>query len=209
MRRTTGEQVVDHLRREPERRLVEHQELGLAHEGASHREHLLLAARQGSGELREALRELRKKVERTLQARAALAPRQQVAAELQVLAHRHVREELAALGHLHQAARHDRRRPRRQRRAVEPDLPAARDESRQRLHERGLAGAVRTDHDRDLAPRRLDLDRLEHAHRAVARAQPAHGKRRAQAASAPRYASITAASRATSRGSPSAIFVPW
>src|SRR5260221_1259914 len=46
---------LDEDRREPERGLVEHQELWLRHERAADREHLLLAARQGSRELRDAL----------------------------------------------------------------------------------------------------------------------------------------------------------
>src|SRR5439155_241197 len=36
------EHIVDEARGEPERRLVQHHHLGLHHEGASHREHLLL-----------------------------------------------------------------------------------------------------------------------------------------------------------------------
>src|SRR5262249_4881433 len=45
------EDLTDQERREPERGLVEQQQLGPAHEGAADRQHLLLAARQKAREL--------------------------------------------------------------------------------------------------------------------------------------------------------------
>jgi len=115
------------------------------------------------------LRELGEEFEHALEARIALAARQQVAAELEVLAHRHLREKLAALGHLRQSAAHDDRRLRGERLAVEHHLALARDQARDGLEQRGLAGAVRADHHRDLAGGRFEVDALQHADRAVTR----------------------------------------
>src|SRR5689334_8872143 len=60
------EDGVDHKRREPERGLVEQQQSWIRHEGSSHREHLLLAARERAGFLRFAFFETRKHSEGAL-----------------------------------------------------------------------------------------------------------------------------------------------
>src|SRR5262249_10233019 len=46
-----AEHLLHNRRREPERRLIEHDQPGLAHQAAADRQHLLLAARQGAGGL--------------------------------------------------------------------------------------------------------------------------------------------------------------
>ncbi len=70
-------QVLDNLKdlldqngRKTHGRLVEHKELGVAHEGATHGEHLLLAAGKGAGDLLAALLQAREVVVDALQAGA-------------------------------------------------------------------------------------------------------------------------------------------
>ena len=75
---------------------------------ARHRHHLLLAAAHGAGELAARARaawESRRSACSRRRARSALGT--QPAAELQVLAHRHLREQLAAFGHQRHAGLHD------------------------------------------------------------------------------------------------------
>src|SRR5260370_18829973 len=86
-------------RRQALRRLVEDQEPRVRHERAPDREHLLLAAREGAAEAPRAGRELGEELEHPgdgPRVRAAAAVR---GGRHEVLAHREVREHLAALGH--------------------------------------------------------------------------------------------------------------
>src|SRR5262249_56569743 len=62
------------------------------------RDHLLLAAAHRAGELAPALAEAGKQRERALQPRGALVAGEEPAAELEVLEHRHPREEVPSLG---------------------------------------------------------------------------------------------------------------
>jgi hypothetical protein len=47
-----AEDLLHHQRRQAQAGLVEHQQLGLRHQRAAHRQHLALAARQRAGQLR-------------------------------------------------------------------------------------------------------------------------------------------------------------
>ena len=168
------EQLVEHLRREAEGGFVEHQQARASHERAPDREHLLLAAAHRAGELVAPLFETREQAEHLAHPRLALVPRGEVTAELEVLAHRHLREELPPLRHQREPLRHDRCRRSRQRRVVEQHLALVRNEASQRPQERRLPGAVRPDDHGEPACRRLEVDALEDADRAVAGRQPAH-----------------------------------
>src|SRR3954452_12095908 len=68
-----AENVGDDDRGEAEARLVQHQELGLAHQRAAHRKHLLLAAGERAGELLAPLLEPRKQRVNPLHRRFRLA----------------------------------------------------------------------------------------------------------------------------------------
>ena len=114
------EDVADHQRREAHRRLVEHDELWPRHEGAADREHLLLAAGEGAGELAPPLLEPREELEDGLEVGLRLAPApsaamaspDRVAAELEVLEDGEGSEELAPFGHERAAAAEDGLGPR-------------------------------------------------------------------------------------------------
>ena len=87
--------------RKAERRLVEHHEVGLAHQAAADGEHLLLAAGQRAGRLALALRKLRKQREHAIEILRLVGARpRQHRAHLQVLQHGQRRKHLAALRHL-------------------------------------------------------------------------------------------------------------
>src|SRR5437667_1210019 len=82
------EDLLDDARPEALRGLVEQQEIGLRHEAAAEREHLLLAAGEGSGELLAPLAEDGEYGEHGLQAFPALPARgAAVRAELEILPH--------------------------------------------------------------------------------------------------------------------------
>jgi len=84
-------------RRQTERRLVEQQEPGSAHESAADGEHLLLAARECPGELEPPFVEHRKELEGRFQSLAELGPSPGMAADEEVLRNRELREDLAPL----------------------------------------------------------------------------------------------------------------
>jgi hypothetical protein len=97
-----------HERRQTERGLVEHEEAWLGHERSPDREHLLPVARQRPRELSTALAQARKELEHALEHGEPLAPGpRDIAAELEVLAHGHAGDELAALGHQRDAEGND------------------------------------------------------------------------------------------------------
>src|SRR3989442_3267512 len=145
-------------RRETEARLVQQEQPRPRHEPAPDRAHLLLAARQGAGQLTLALAQAREEREDHLERVGATRAIRRAAAELEVVAHGHRREELTALRHVSDAARDDLRRPETvEPRAVELDAPGAhRQEPADRPQGRRLAGAVPADQ-RD----RLTLPHLE------------------------------------------------
>ena len=90
----------DH-RREAQRRLVQHDELGQAHQAAADREHLLLAAGHRPRGLPAPLGEARKQREHLLHRLRPLGARaRQERADLQVVLDAEAREHLPALGDL-------------------------------------------------------------------------------------------------------------
>ena len=101
------EDLLHEERREAEGRLVEEQELRLGHQRAADREHLLLAAGERPARLASRSRRRGKSAEHALEAGSDSVSRPQVGAHLQVLAHREVREDAAALRHVGDAERHE------------------------------------------------------------------------------------------------------
>ena len=95
-----GDDFLDHLGGEPEKRLIEQQQRRLAHQCAADRQHLLFAAGHGPGPLVRAFREPRKQIEHivvTLGQAAAAGQRDR--AEAKIVAHREGREDLPAFRH--------------------------------------------------------------------------------------------------------------
>ena len=86
--------------REVRGRLVEHDERGLEHQRAPHREHLALAAAQLAGPAASIAPSCGKTLEHVLDPAGDLARAQQVAAHLQVLAHGQRREDVVDLRHV-------------------------------------------------------------------------------------------------------------
>ena len=94
------EQLMGQHRRQAERRFVEQQDFRRRHHRPGDRHHLLLAAAHGARRLAVALREPREKGEHHLEILRFDRPRPpDMSAEEQVLAHRQVAENAAALGH--------------------------------------------------------------------------------------------------------------
>ncbi len=156
-----GELLEDH-RRETERRLVEDQQLRLHHQRAGDREHLLFAAGQRFGDLGLAFFEDGKQLEEPGELRFARGGRQVLAAEIEVLAHRHVAEQLARLRALDDAAARDRSgRHAAQRAIAETDRPRVRHEAGDGVEERRLAGTVEADDRHELSLANVDRDVVE------------------------------------------------
>ncbi len=169
------EHLLDQQGGEAERRLVEDQELGLAHQAAADRQHLLLAAGQGSCRLRPALLEAREDrddmVEVLLPRGAAAA----IAAELEIVAHREIGEDAAAFRHLDQAGFDDPLgRFASDVAALETDRAAERPvDAADIVVERRLAGAVAAQQRHDLARTDREVDAAQDLDRAVTSAQTA------------------------------------
>src|SRR5262249_37896387 len=146
--------------RQAERRLVEHDEVGRAHQATRDREHLLLAARERSGRLARTFaqdREHRQHALAILLTQAARARQQR--AHIEVFGNAERREYLPALGHLPNAEIADAEaRPAGDVLIAIKDAPAARpDHATDGADQRGLARSVGADdrHDRAL----VDLER--------------------------------------------------
>jgi hypothetical protein len=151
------------------------------HEPAADRDHLLLAARQRPRELPLPLAEPREDREDALEPLALVRPRAlRVAAEQQVVPHRHLGEELAPLRHLHDPALDDlHRRAAPERRAVERHRAGARpQDAGDRLQRRRLPGAVRADEGDDLAGGHLEGDAPERLDPAVRDLEPLDAQHR-------------------------------
>ena len=158
------EHVLHDGRRQAERRLVEHDELGLAHQAAADRQHLLLAAGQRAGRLRAPLGEPRE--QRRARDRGSWrggAGARQHGAHLEILVTRQGRKHLPAFGDLADAEIADAvARPAGDVGAAKHDAAA-----RRRLHagdgadQRGLAGAIGADDGDDLALRDLERHAVE------------------------------------------------
>ena len=174
-RREVGEDGRDDDGRQPERGLVEHEEPRARHQRAPDRGHLLLAARERPGELPAALGQEREEREHALERLPPQAPALGAArAQLEVLEHGHRGEELAALRHVGDPARHDGRgRQPADPPALELDGAAAqREEAADRAERRRLARAVRADQRDDLALADLERDAADGGHVAVPRLEP-------------------------------------
>ena len=167
--------LLDETRRQPERRLVEQDHLRARHQRAADHQHLLLAARQIAGLLIAAIAQRR---EQRIGALDAIAQRlvivAHVTARYQIFLDRQVLEYAAALEHLRDAVPHHLVRWQAvEARSVEldralGDLAAlGHQQARDRLERRGLAGAVRAEHGRDLARARVERHALEHQDHAV------------------------------------------
>src|SRR6266542_2338281 len=209
--------LLDEDRREAEARLVEHEEPRLRHERAPDRAHLLLPAGEAAGDLATPLAQPRERREDLLEVpRRGGAHARVVGAELEVLAHRELRPELAPLGHERDPELGARRgRHREEGAAAELDLTSPRRaEPGDRAQRRGLPRPVRAEERDDLplahhereAVQDLDVP-VEDVDRLDGEERFAHG--RASAAPLPRYASTTSGLPTTSAGVPSAIFFPW
>ena len=150
------EQLLDDHRRQPERQLVDHQQLRAGDEGLAEREHLLLAARQVAGLLVPPLAQDREVLEHLLggllHVLRVLA--EQPAGQVEVLLDGERREHALAAGHQHDAGAP----PSRWRRAGDVDAvegdrarPTGDDRPEIAAQQRRLAGAVRAEQRDDLA----------------------------------------------------------
>ncbi len=154
--RDRGEEEPGVARRQPGRGLVEGEQGRRGHEGGGHRHHLALPAAEMARERPEPVREFGKEVQHGIEPAgeaAGLPRRDEFEAELQVLAHAHVAEDVgppAAHSRL-RAGRAGAPEPR-DILTEEPDAsPRRTDEAVDDLHQRRLAGPVGTD-DGEAAP---------------------------------------------------------
>src|SRR5262249_14994906 len=200
------EDLPDEHRRQPERGLVQQDELRARHHRAAERKHLLLAAGERPGLLCLALLEPREVLEDALRVFLDAAPAG-VCAQAQVLPDRQLAERSAPLRHVRDADTRGRVGAPRQLAALEDHVAVATHGARHRPERRGLAGAVRAEHRDDLPLADVERDSVESLHRAVARLDALELQERGHD-SAPRYASITFLSPRTSAGVPSAILRP-
>src|SRR5437867_4952862 len=163
------------LGRQPEERLVDHEQAWLRHEPAGDRDHLLLAPRERVGELRASGSD---------DGKQRLDPRERlgtmrtrhgvVRAEQHVVEHGEEREQPPPLEHVRDAAARGAvgRQPV-DALVEERDAPGARlEESRDRVHERRLTGAVRAEHADELARVHAELGLPEHLEVAVGHVEP-------------------------------------
>src|SRR3954469_12888424 len=165
-----GEEIVDHRRREAERRFVQQEELRPCHQPARDGEHLLLAAGEESRALMQTLAQARKALEHRIDVPGERAfPSKR--AEFQVVQHRELRKDLPPFRHQDQAARHDVVRGESGNvLAAERDAaPHGTKEPADRAHESGLSGAVGAEHRDHLALANLEIDTLQHRLGTIAR----------------------------------------
>ena len=94
------------LRRQALGRLVDQDQVGIAHQRAAHRQHLLLAAGQHAGGVVLALAQVGKQPEHVVE-RPATELSGPLQAELQVLPHRQRRKDLPVLRHVADAEMRD------------------------------------------------------------------------------------------------------
>ena len=176
--------AIDHDRREAERGLIQHQQLAAGHQAAPDPDHAALATRQGAGDLVASLLELGQQREHLVEARAHLLPSLwKIGAHLQVLQHRHLREQQITLRHMHDARRDDLVRA-----LAAERLPIELDGAGTHRHQpgdhpqqRGLAMAVRPDDRGQAAFRHVERDAAQHLVRAIAGAEPRERQQRRHA----------------------------
>src|SRR6185369_6087074 len=155
-----AEHFLDDGGRQAQRGLVEHDELGLAHQAAADREHLLLAAGHGAGVLAAPLGQAREqRIDALARRGLAGAPAREIRADFEVLVDGQGREDLTPFGDLADAEiAHLVARPAGDVGALERDAARARPlDAGYRADQRRLAGAVGADDGDDLLL--LDLDR--------------------------------------------------
>src|SRR5207237_9990976 len=161
--------------------LVEENESRRRHERARDGHHLLLATRHRARRLAAALAEDGKqRVDALERAGHARGIALRVGAHLEVLEHRHLREDDAALRHIGEAAAQDEVGPHAgDLLAVEDHTALARaEEADDRLERRRLAGAVGPDNADNLARVHLERDILQDVHLAVAGGEPVRDEQR-------------------------------
>src|SRR3954465_14117309 len=168
-----------HPRREAEKRLVDHQELRPRHQAARDRHHLLLAAGEGVRELRATLPEQGKKAFEACERFVAMrAGTRVVGAEEHVVVHAEKRKQPPALEDMGNA---DARSPvgRHGLNALAIETNAARhgtQQPRDRVDERGLAGAVRAEEGHDFAAADVEVGLPDHLELAIRDIERLDGK---------------------------------
>src|SRR5882724_11528026 len=174
------EDELHHHRCEAQARLVQQEQPRPRHEAPPDRAHLLLAARQGTGQLALALAQTREQREDEPERVGATRAIRRAAAQLEVVAHGHRGKQLTAFRHVGDAARGDLRRSE----PVEPlalelDAPGAdRQEPADRLQGGRLAGAVPADQRDRLTPPHLERDPRDRDQVAVAGFDPVKPEQR-------------------------------
>src|SRR5262249_6259374 len=205
-----AEDLLEHQRRQAERRLVEQDQPRPEEQRPRHLQHLLLAAGKIAGSAPPRLAQHGKRLVEPLALGLELGrARPRVGPEAQVLLDRHQRKDVAALRHVrHAASQEIGRRLVGDVLAVEHHEPLARgQEAEERLEHRRLARTVRPDDRHHLAGLHVEGHALQNLELAVAGVEVAHleqGHRHL-----PKYASSTSGLSAISAGVPSAMRSPW
>ena len=143
--------------------LVEHQQLGAAHQRAADGEHLLFAAGERARHLAAALLQARELREHFFQVLVHAGAAAGIGAHLQILLYGHLQEDAPALRHLGQAALHDLVR-RQAADVLAQELHRAGARAQQAgygLQRGGLARAVGADERHHLAPVHVEGDALD------------------------------------------------
>jgi len=164
------EQFVDHQRREADRGLVDHHQLRLEQQRARDLQDLLFTARQ-RGRLRVRLAaQHREAIHRGVETRCKVeALGRHHGAEFEIVAHRQLGKNVAALRHVRDAARQQLARLQvGDVCAFERDAPrAGRQHAEHGLEHGGFSCAVRADHRGDRAARDLEARAVQDRHLAV------------------------------------------
>jgi hypothetical protein len=171
------QQIEDDLeigRRKTRGRLVEQQQLRLAHQRPAHRHHLPLAAGQLARRLIELAPEVGKQRQHVLANLFLVLWRRGIGADIEVLIDRERREHVAALRHHGNAERHQLRRPQTgDVLACEADFTLQTcGQGKDGLEQCRLAGAVRPDDDGDLVFGHVEIDALDDRNAAIAGSKP-------------------------------------
>ena len=160
------EQALDDHRRQALRRLIEQQQLGVAHQRARDRQHLLLAARQNAAHAVAQLAELRKELRHAVR-RPAPGAVGRAGSDLEVLPHRELGEDAPVLRHVADAAaRQPVGRGAGDVLALEAHVALrGRRQAHDRAHGGGLADAVAAEQADALAGLDVERDAEQHAAR--------------------------------------------
>ena len=104
------ENLLNDNRRQPQRRFIQQQQARLAHQSATDRQHLLLAAGHGAGALNTAFMQTREQLIHPFDAGMKLVAVGKKTAHRQVLFHRHARKDASPFRHDRHRFTHDFRR---------------------------------------------------------------------------------------------------